>query len=188
MPTRAQSHHGGHTGQAGPKRLFHGIETCSCSSMSSLTDEQRRACWLCISCPRDRHVTSREVRFHTLPPSFMPITALESAGGAFGPPPPANSPFALSLIFLPALLTVAPAVNSNGCIPCTEGETISCQQCLCRHLQLLTKSCRFCKQDKRSRHCGSYWGRQNLQGFDLQVTCTDCMQLVKALFCSSRNF
>ena len=55
----------------------------------------------------------------------MPMTAFESAGGALGPPPPAKRPFALSLIFLPVLLIVAPAVNSNGCMQHKKDQQIS---------------------------------------------------------------
>lgn len=36
----------------------------------------------------------------TRPPGFMPMTAVEMAGGGLGPEPPANSPPAESLAFL----------------------------------------------------------------------------------------
>ncbi len=52
----------------------------------------------------------------TLPPFFIPKTAVESAGGGFGPPCPEKSPPALSVIFFAACSdTCSPATNSNGC-------------------------------------------------------------------------
>jgi hypothetical protein len=51
----------------------------------------------------------------TLPPGFMPRTAVEMAGGGLGPEPPANRPPAMSPAFLLYRLTCCPAVNSSGC-------------------------------------------------------------------------
>jgi hypothetical protein len=52
----------------------------------------------------------------TFPPVFMPNTAELRAGGGLGPPAPAKSPFAVSVIFFTAApATVPPATNSMGC-------------------------------------------------------------------------
>jgi hypothetical protein len=59
--------------------------------------------------------THAHTRARTLPPGFMPMTAVDSAGGGLGPLPPANSPPAESFIFLAVTLTGCPATNSSGC-------------------------------------------------------------------------
>jgi hypothetical protein len=52
----------------------------------------------------------------TFPPRFMPSTAVDSAGGGFGPPVPENKPPALSEIFFTGCSeTDSPTMNSNGC-------------------------------------------------------------------------
>eukprot|EP00878_Enallax_costatus_P030247 GHUV01032916.1.p1 GENE.GHUV01032916.1~~GHUV01032916.1.p1 ORF type:complete len:169 (-),score=9.57 GHUV01032916.1:493-999(-) len=49
-----------------------------------------------------------------LPPGFIPMTAVDRAGGGFGPEPPANSPPAVSPAFFTTTLTGCPATNSKG--------------------------------------------------------------------------
>ncbi len=52
----------------------------------------------------------------TFPPRFIPSTAVERAGGGFGPLLPEKSPPALSDIFLTGWAdTGSPAMNSKGC-------------------------------------------------------------------------
>ncbi len=53
----------------------------------------------------------------TLPPGFMPTTAFDSAGGGFGPLPPAYRPPAEGpSAFLAATAdTLSPTTNSYGC-------------------------------------------------------------------------
>jgi hypothetical protein len=61
-----------------------------------------------------QHVPIPAIAPLTRPPGFMPITAVEMAGGGLGPEPPANKPPAVSFIFLAYKLTASPAVNSSG--------------------------------------------------------------------------
>lgn len=53
----------------------------------------------------------------TLPPFFMPMTDVDSAGGGLGPPAPVKLPPAMPASALRALLspTVRPAVKEYGC-------------------------------------------------------------------------
>eukprot|EP00882_Tetradesmus_deserticola_P026273 GHRQ01028950.1.p3 GENE.GHRQ01028950.1~~GHRQ01028950.1.p3 ORF type:complete len:111 (+),score=31.16 GHRQ01028950.1:245-577(+) len=53
--------------------------------------------------------------WRTLPPGFMPMTAVDSAGGGLGPDPPANSPPAVSPAIFVVTFMDSPTVNSNGC-------------------------------------------------------------------------
>ena len=62
---------------------------------------------------QEREITQKLLTF---PPSFIPTTAVLSAGGGFTPAWPEKSPFAESLIFFtPTELTGCPTTNSNGC-------------------------------------------------------------------------
>ena len=70
-----------------------------------------------ISCsPLSPYPSSGGTINDRLPPTRMPSTAEDSAGGGLGPPVPANRPLSASEILRTAIPdTLLPATNSNGC-------------------------------------------------------------------------